>query len=335
MKIRYVIGIILASGVAASVCAAQEFPASDAMKLGKQYVADFYKGNTAELWKNLTPRMQAELTSAGGITKLYEAVKEKYGQEGSIENERVIPGPHVQVYMRRARLTAAATSIVTTCSFDDQGKVAGFYVREEQKAAASKFLAYKDKHRYVLPLKGDWLVYTGGRSTYDNYHAIKADERFGYDFTGVRDGKLYAGKGENLEDFFSFGQPVLAPADGIVVAAVDKYDDNVPKKAYQTQDPKEGNNIVIGHGSGEFSMLPHLKRGSLKVKAGDQVKAGQEIALCGNSGVSPFPHIQYHLQNTAEWFKGESLPVQFQDYLADGKEVAAGEPVRGQIVRTK
>jgi hypothetical protein len=335
MRMRYVIRIILASGLAVSWSAAQEFPRSDAMKLGKQYVSDFYKGNTADLWKNLTPRMQAALTSAGGISKLYEEVKSKYGQEASIENERVMPGPHVQIYMRRARFTTGRLSIVTTCSFDDQGKVAGFYVREEQRAAASNFLSYKDKHRYVLPLKGPWLVYTGGRSAYDNYHAIRASERFGYDFTSAREGKLYTGKGEGLEDFFSFGQPVLAPADGTVVAAVDKYDDNIPKKAYQNEDPKEGNNIVIDHGQGEFSMLPHLKHGSLKVKTGDKVKAGQEIALCGNSGASPFPHLQFHLQNSAEWSKGDSLPVQFHDYVADGKEVASGEPVRGQIVQTK
>jgi hypothetical protein len=335
MRISCVRAIILTVGLAVNLSAAQEFPSSDALKLGKQYVSDFYKGNTAELWKNMAPRMQAELTSAGGIGKLYEEVKAKYGQEASIENERVMPGPHIQIYMRRARFTTAPTSLVTTCYFDDHGKVSGFYVREEQKPVASKYLDYNDKRKYVLPVRGAWLVYTGGRSAYDNYHATKSDERFAYNFTGIRNGRIYAGTGENLADYFSFGQPVLAPADGTVVAAVDKFDDNTPQKAYQNGDPKEGNNIVIDHGNGEFSMLPHLKRGSIKVKAGEKVKAGQEIALCGNSGTSPFPHVQYHLQSTAEWSKGEGLPVQFHDYMADGKEVTSGEPVRGQIVQTK
>lgn len=335
MRINCFAGTIIAMGLAVNLCSAQEFPSGDALKLGKQYVSDFYKGDTVELWKNMTPHMQAELTSAGGIGKLYEEVKAKYGQEASIENERVMPGPHVQIYMRRARFTTAKMPMVTTCSFDDQGKVSGFYVREEQKAAASKYLDYKDKRKYALPVRGSWLVFTGGRSAYDNYHATKSDERFGYDFIGVRDGKIYTGNGEELADYFSFGQPVLAPAEGTVVATVDKYDDNTPKKAYQNGDPKEGNNIVIDHGNGEFSMLPHLKHGSIKVKTGEKVRAGQEIALCGSSGTSPFPHVQYHLQNTAEWSKGEGLPVQFHDYMADSKEVTAGEPVRGQIVQAK
>jgi hypothetical protein len=335
MRIKPYTLFLLIAGLAVNMTSAQEFSKDDALNLGKQYVSDFYRGNTDELWKNMTPRMQAELTTAGGISKLYEAAKSKYGQEASIENERVMPGPHVQIYMRRARLTTASASIVTTCSFDDHGKVAGFYVREEPKGAASNFLSYKDKHKYLLPLKGEWLVYTGGRSAYDNYRATKTNERFAYDFTEIRDGKLYTGNGDKLEDFFSFGRSVLAPADGTVVAAVDKYDDNILERAYRNDDPKEGNNIVIDHGNGEFSLLPHLKRGSLKVKTGEKVKAGQEIALCGNSGTSPFPHVQYHLQNTAEWSKGDSLPVQFHDYLADGKEVTAGEPVRGQIVQAK
>jgi murein DD-endopeptidase MepM/ murein hydrolase activator NlpD len=71
------------------------------------------------------------------------------------------------------------------------------------------------------------------------------------------------------------------------------------------------------------------------VKAGDKVKVGQELAQCGNSGNSPFPHLHYHVQTTSQWFKGEGLPIQFHDYVADGKPVSVGEPVRGQVVQSK
>jgi len=150
----------------------------------------------------------------------------------------------------------------------------------------------------------------------------------------VKEGRLYSGNADKPEDFFGFGQRVFAPAAGTVAAAVDQYDDN-PIMEPSAENPKQGNAVVIDHGNGEFSMLAHLKRGSVKVRAGDKVKAGQEIAQCGNSGNSPLPHLHYHLQTTHDWFKGEGLPVQFHDYVADGKSVEMGEPVRGQVVQTK
>ena len=67
-------------------------------------------------------------------------------------------------------------------------------------------------------------------------------------------------------------------------------------------------------------MINHLKQNSLKVKIGDQVKQGQELAQCGNSGAGPIPHVHYQLQKGA----GRLLPAQFVDYIADGKPVDVG-----------
>jgi hypothetical protein len=68
-------------------------------------------------------------------------------------------------------------------------------------------------------------------------------------------------------------------------------------------------------------------------KKGDQVKAGDLLGLCGNSGNSSEPHLHYHLQTTAEFGKGEGLPAQFQGYVADGEDVERGEPRKGQAIR--
>jgi murein DD-endopeptidase MepM/ murein hydrolase activator NlpD len=72
---------------------------------------------------------------------------------------------------------------------------------------------------------------------------------------------------------------------------------------------------VIDDGKGEFCMYAHLKRGSIKVKSGDQVKAGQEIGVVGNSGNSPVPHLHFHMQTTPDWFKGDGLPTPFKTSL--------------------
>jgi murein DD-endopeptidase MepM/ murein hydrolase activator NlpD len=89
---------------------------------------------------------------------------------------------------------------------------------------------------------------------------------------------------------------------------------------------------MIYHGKGEYSLLMHLKQRSITVKNGAKVKQGDVVGECGNSGNSPAPHLEYRLQNSAGRPLPQSMPAQFVDYVADGKPVAVGEPLRGQYV---
>ncbi len=105
-----------------------------------------------------------------------------------------------------------------------------------------------------------------------------------------------------------------------------------PPGSLNTDDPL-GNHVVIDHGQGEFSVLGHLQRDSLRVNVGDRVRAGHPIARCGNSGASTEPHLQYHLQDGPALGAAEGLPAQFLGYSADGALVERGEPRRGQFIR--
>ena len=113
-------------------------------------------------------------------------------------------------------------------------------------------------------------------------------------------------------------------------AAEDEIEDNAPG----VMNPRRplGNHVILDHRNGEFSVLAHLHQGSLTVKTGDRVKAGQVLGTCGNSGNSSEPHLHYHLQNSPEFKTGAGLPAQFVDYSADGQSVDRGEPTRGQFI---
>lgn len=52
-----------------------------------------------------------------------------------------------------------------------------------------------------------------------------------------------------------------------------------------------GNGVVIDHGGGWETQSCHLARGSIRVKVGDVVKAGDPIARVGLSGQTEFPHL--------------------------------------------
>jgi hypothetical protein len=326
----FLLGLLIAAGFSQSPSNAET------IRLAREYISGIYQGQVSALWRDMTPEMQQAMKSETDLLKLASTLKFQLGDETSMDKDKecVMPAPHAQVYTRLAHFSAVPGAIIVMLSLDEQGKVAGLYFRPQPNPAPSRYLDYKDQAAYFLPFRGQWLIYQGGRSTYDNYHAEAPDERFAYDIVDVEGGKLYSGSGDKLQDYFGFGKPVLAPADGKVVSAVDEYDDN-PIMQPSTTSPKQGNSIVIKSANGEFSMLAHLERGSIRVRRGQKVKAGQQVALSGNSGNSPFPHIHYHLQTTGIWLDGEGLPIQFHNVAINGKLVGAAEPVRGDFVEGK
>ena len=88
---------------------------------------------------------------------------------------------------------------------------------------------------------------------------------------------------------------------------------------------------MIDHGNGEFSILAHLRRGSVRVAAGERLEAGDAVGECGNNGESVLPHLHYQLQPDARP-GSRSVPAPFSDFLANGVRVARGVPTRGQSV---
>ncbi len=90
------------------------------------------------------------------------------------------------------------------------------------------------------------------------------------------------------------GVPVLAAADGTVVGRRDGMADvNVRDiggaKALGGKDC--GNGVMVDHGGGWSTQYCHMRRGSIAVGSGDQVKRGQRLGLVGLSGRTEFPHV--------------------------------------------
>ena len=129
-----------------------------------------------------------------------------------------------------------------------------------------------------------------------------------------------------------WGQPFLAPADATVAAAVDDLRDNKPHVQTDAAHPA-GNHVILDFGNGEFALLAHLQKGSVKVKAGDRVQTGQQLGLCGNSGNTSEPHLHFHLQDRAELFgQSRGLPFDFFNYKTNGVPVERGRPVQGEFI---
>jgi murein DD-endopeptidase MepM/ murein hydrolase activator NlpD len=203
-----------------------------------------------------------------------------------------------------------------------------------KQPAGSAFLTYQTQTGLHLPFTGEWYVYWGGRAAFQNRHVAARDQRFAYDFLILargRTGQSYRDTGASNTDYYCYGQPIFAPANGIVVGRETELDDNTPGE----MNPKFalGNHVILDHGCGEFSFFGHFQHGTVVVRSGDHVRCGQLLGRCGNSGNSSEPHLHYHLQNSSIPFRGDGLPAFFVEYLADGKLIVRGEPVARHTVR--
>ncbi|MDD4108203.1 MAG: M23 family metallopeptidase, partial [Prolixibacteraceae bacterium] len=107
-------------------------------------------------------------------------------------------------------------------------------------------------------------------------------------------GNQYKNSGDLPEDYYCFGKAVLAPADGIVA----EIEDNIRDNSIGDINTKDnwGNTVVIKHEDYIYSKVSHLKFHSIKVKQGDNVKKGQLLGICGNTGRSPYPHLHFQFQ---------------------------------------
>ena len=89
------------------------------------------------------------------------------------------------------------------------------------------------------------------------------------------------------------GVAVLAPADGTVTGTRD----GMPDIAYNAPgapplDGRDcGNGVAIDHGGGWTTQLCHLAQGSVQVRTGERVAAGQALGQIGLSGRTEFPHV--------------------------------------------
>lgn len=189
---------------------------------------------------------------------------------------------------------------------------------------------YDTKTRLNLPIKERVIIWDGHdfyshHRRFNYFHPMlrhfgfKSNfQRYGYDFVPVNDnGEMFQGDYKSNEDWFGFGKPVFAVANGILVDFFDGMPDNrkFDEAEIETREMVVfGNYVIIDHQNGEYSCLAHLKQGSIKVKMGQEVQKGQIIGHIGASGSSLFPHLHYELRNGMGAKDVDGLPSYFSQF---------------------
>ncbi len=180
-----------------------------------------------------------------------------------------------------------------------------------------------------LPFFGEWYINQG----HNGEHTHKGEWANAWDFVIVNSElSQYSNEGTEPDDYFCFGQNVIAPADGSVVVVEDGIDDNAIGEVNTVKN--WGNTIIIKHAEGLYSKLCHLQKGSIAVKVGDNLHYGQLIGKVGNSGRSPYPHLHFQLQSTP-YIGSKTLNYPLFAYFEDNKEIKTfSYPSKGQRVKS-
>ncbi|MFC3069237.1 M23 family metallopeptidase [Phenylobacterium soli] len=203
------------------------------------------------------------------------------------------------------------------------------------------------KTKMVFPLKGRWFVAVAG--TPHGGHRWALPEAFAYDVARIgADDKSFRGEGAKFADYYAYGEPVLAAGDGTVVDVVADQPENPdvlrrPGESFEAYGDRAGaiqmalvakgdraiagNAVIIDHGNGEYSLYAHLRPGSIKVKAGEKVSAGQPIAQLGASGNVTEPHLHFQVCDGASPLHCAGVPLAFGNVelpYADGPRAIQG-----------
>ena len=99
------------------------------------------------------------------------------------------------------------------------------------------------------------------------------------------------------------GVTVVAAAPGTVLHVRDGVEDralidDASKRAIAGREC--GNGVVIDHDGGWQTQYCHLRRGSIRVRAGERVERGSLLGLVGLSGKTEFPHVHLTVRRNGQ-----------------------------------
>lgn len=213
----------------------------------------------------------------------------------------------------------------------------------------------QDPVAVAVPVRGRWRGLNSPTSSIPS-HTHRLAQTYALDITHEPDGASpraldpFWAPMRRPEGFPSFGQEVLAPFDGEVIAVHGTSRDHLsrlslPGIAYLLLEgfvrslgsPRHllGNHVMVraagrGAADGPVAVLAHLRRGSPVVQAGERVRAGQVLGQCGNSGNSSDPHVHVQLMDGPDITTAKGVPFTWR-YLDEEGAVRTGVPANEEL----
>jgi hypothetical protein len=214
-----------------------------------------------------------------------------------------------------------------------------------------------------LPFTGLWLARNSPAARVPSHGSDLFGTTYAIDFLAVdargrtaevRDWRTLLSS-EPVDRFLGFGRPILSPADGVVAAVHDGEPDHPARRSQLALVPYAlgqaarvrrgmaavaGNHVMIALGrAGPYAAVVHLQLGSIVVRPGEAVVAGQPLGSCGNSGNSTQPHVHLQVMDSLDVATARGVPLAFRRFRewprgsTTGELREAGLPAEGSLVQ--
>ena len=118
------------------------------------------------------------------------------------------------------------------------------------------------------------------------------------------------------ENWWGYGEPIHAVADGEVTQVLDGIPENTPRVLPKqvTLDNIVGNYVILRIASNRYVTYAHLQTGSIKVAVHDHVSRGTVIARLGNTGQATAPHLHFQVTDGNSVLQSEGVPFIFSNF---------------------
>lgn len=287
-------------------------------KLERNYNQDNYE----DIFNMFSPEMKTALP-LDKTRDFFSGLKDQAGK--IIKREFIKYQATYAVYKTNFERALFSSNI----SVDENSKINGIFIKPFEADNLPQL--ERNKTILILPFRGAWTVFWGGDTKELNYHVVSKAQKNAFDIV-IKDknGKSYKTNGKNNEDYYAFGKEFFAPCDGIIVSVVDGVKDNKPGEMNPVYVP--GNSVILKTVNNEYLLFAHFKNHSIKVKEGQNVKQGQLLGFCGNTGNSSEPHLHFHIQNVEDMNIATGVKCYFDKILVNGQLRTDYSPIKGEVI---
>ncbi|MCE7992498.1 MAG: peptidoglycan DD-metalloendopeptidase family protein [Roseivirga sp.] len=313
------------------ICLVTTLSAQNETAHSKQAVASFEEFYNAASYDSIFGMFSSQMKEALPLSNTTQFLTNLKAQAGKINKREFIKYENGTVALYKTDFENGTLGLYIAA--DIKGQINGMLVKEYVEESPAPELE-RNSSKMILPFNGEWTVLWGGDTRELNYHVDYKQQKTAFDLVMTNEKNLsYKTTGQTNDDYYVFGQEIIAPTGGEVVQVVDGVKDNVPGVMNTLYVP--GNTVIIKTANDEYLFFAHFKQASIVVKQGQQVQQGDLLGLCGNSGNSSEPHLHFQIQNVENMSQATTAKAFFEEILVNGKVKEDYSPIKGERIKNK